>query len=61
MGEYTTPELIMEYVRHLEAELGKAGLKATRAGCLGTVFEEVRKLTGLPILELNTFVDKLYV
>lgn len=61
MGEYTTPELIMEYVRHLEAELGKAGLKLHGLAVSERFFGEVRKLTGLPILELNTFVDKLYV
>ena len=61
MGEYTPPELIMEYVRHLEAELGKAGLKLHGLAVSERFFGEVRKLTGLPILELNTFVDKLYV
>ena len=61
MGEYTTPELIMEYVRHLAAELGKAGLKLHGLAVSKRFFGEVRKLTGLPILELNTFVDKLYV
>lgn len=61
MGGYTTAELIDGYCRKLEQELVKLDLKITCLAVSKSFSKEVRKLTRLPLLELDTFVDKLYV
>ena len=58
---YTTAELIDGYCRKLEQELVKLDLKITCLAVSKSFSKEVRKLTRLPLLELDTFVDKLYV
>lgn len=61
MGEFTTAELIADYYRDLESELGKMNLNILCLAVSKTFSRRVKTLVDVPVLELNTFVDKLYV
>lgn len=61
MGEFTTAELIVEYYEKLRTELAKEELHIAGLAVSEKFAEEVRKHVELPVLELNTYVDKLYV
>ena len=61
MGGYTTAELIAGYYRRLEQELAKLDLSIKCLAVSKTFSSRVRKQINVPMLELDTFVDKLYV
>lgn len=61
MGEFTTAELIVEYYQKLKAELTKKDFHIAGLAVSKIFAGEVKKHVELPILELNTYVDKLYV
>lgn len=61
MGGYTTAELIAGYYRRLEQELAELDLCIKCLAVSKTFSSRVRKQINVPMLELDTFVDKLYV
>ena len=61
MGGYTTAELIAGYYRRLEQNLAKLDLSIKCLAVSKTFSSRVRKQINVPMLELDTFVDKLYV
>lgn len=61
MGEYTTADLIVEAAGQLKEELAKADLRISGLAVSEKFSGEVKKRVTLPVLELSTFVDKLYV
>ena len=61
MGGYTTAELIAGYYRRLEQDLAKLDLSIKCLAVSKTFSSRVRKQMNVPMLELDTFVDKLYV
>ena len=61
MGEYTTAELILEASGHLKEELAKRGMEISGLAVSETFSGEVKARVPWPVLELSTFVDKLYV
>lgn len=61
MGTFTTAELIMEYYEKLKSELAKGELHIAGLAVSKKFAGVVKKQVELPILELDTYVDKLYV